>query len=117
MDARVVCVVGLGTMGRGIALVCALSGFETHVCEADPELGKSAYAATIASLERIVERRKHSAEEAKAIGDRLIVQANLDDACAGAELVIEAIPESLEQKSALFARVAKAAPPDALLAS
>ncbi len=117
MDPRVVCVVGLGTMGRGIALVCALSGLETRVCEADPELARSARAAMIASLARIGERRQHSADETRAIGDRLIAHTNLDEACAGVELVIEAIPESLEQKAALFARIVQAAPPAALLAS
>src|SRR5712691_7485779 len=117
MGPRVVCVVGLGTMGRGIALVCAISGLETRVCEADPEMAKAARAAMIASLARIGERRKLSADETKAIGDRLVVKSNLDEACAGAELVIEAIPESLEQKASLFARVVQVAPEGALLAS
>jgi 3-hydroxybutyryl-CoA dehydrogenase len=104
-------------MGRGIALVCALSGLETRVCEADPEMAKAAHEAMIASLARIGERRKHSTDETKAIGDRLVATSNLEAACAGAELVIEAIPESLEQKAALFARVVQAAPNGALLAS
>src|SRR5260221_2817127 len=117
MDPRVVCVVALGRMGGGIAFVGALSGLETRVCEADPELARSARAAMIASLARIGERRQHSADETRAIGDRLIAHTNLDEACAGVELVIEAIPESLEQKAALFARIVQAAPPAALLAS
>jgi 3-hydroxybutyryl-CoA dehydrogenase len=117
MTPRVVSVMGLGTMGQGIALVCAIAGLETHVCEANQDLAKAAVSAMRASLLRIGERRKHSPDETKAIGERIVVDASLEQACKNAELVIEAIPESLEQKAALFAKVVRAASPRTLLAS
>jgi 3-hydroxybutyryl-CoA dehydrogenase len=116
-DPRVVSVLGLGTMGQGIALVCALSGFETHVFDVDPALAKSAHAAMFAKLVRIGEREKRTPEETKAIGERIVVDTSLELACARADIVIEAIVESLEHKTSLFESVRRAAPPATLLAS
>src|SRR5262249_28763530 len=77
-----VAVLGLGTMGQGIALVCSLSGFETRVFDVDPELAKSAHAAILAKLARIAEREKRPAEETQAIGDRIVVEPGVERACA-----------------------------------
>ena len=112
-----VSVVGLGTMGQGIAIVCASAGFETHVFDANIELAKNAPAAIAAKLARIAERSKRTPEESRAIADRIVVDASPRASCAGAEVVIEAIVESLDAKAALFAEVASAAPATALLAS
>jgi 3-hydroxybutyryl-CoA dehydrogenase len=117
MDQPVVCVLGLGTMGRGIALVSALSGLETHVFEVNPALAKTAHAAMLSKLSRIGEREKRTAEETKAIGERIIVEPNVEAACASADVVIEAIIESFAPKAALFAQAKRAAPASALLAS
>jgi len=117
MDPPVVCVLGLGTMGQGIALVSALSGLETHVFEVNPALAKSAHSAILSKLFRIGEREKRTAEETKAIGERIIVEPNVEAACARADVVIEAIVESFAPKAALLAQAARAAPASALLAS
>ena len=104
-------------MGQGIALVCARAGFETHVCDASPELAKSAHAAMLTKLLRLGEREKRPAEETRAIGERIVVDETPASACARADIVIEAIVESLDQKVALFEQVKRAAPRSALLAS
>jgi 3-hydroxybutyryl-CoA dehydrogenase len=114
---RVVCVLGLGTMGQGIALVCALGGFETRVFDVDPAFAKSAHASMLAKLVRIAEREKRGPEETKAIGERIVVEPSVERACSSADIVIEAIVESLEPKAALFGAVKRAAPASALLAS
>jgi 3-hydroxybutyryl-CoA dehydrogenase len=116
MNPRV-SVIGLGTMGQGIAIVCASAGFETHVFDANVELAKTAPGAISAKLARIGEREKRAVDETQAIAERIIVESSVAAACEGAELVIEAIVESLEPKAALFVEAARAAPPPALLAS
>jgi 3-hydroxybutyryl-CoA dehydrogenase len=112
-----VSVIGLGTMGQGIAIACASAGFETHAYDANIELAKNAPAAIAAKLARIRERSKRTPEESRAIADRIVVEASARAACAGAAVVIEAIVESLDAKAALFAEVVSAAPATALLAS
>ncbi len=112
-----VAVLGLGTMGQGIALVCARAGFATHVFEIDAGRAEQAREALRAKIERMSEREKIPPAQSRSISERIVVAAHLEEACAGAEFVIEAIPESLSQKAELFARVKKAAPADAILAS
>jgi 3-hydroxybutyryl-CoA dehydrogenase len=114
---RLVAVLGLGTMGQGIALLCALSGLETRVFEIDAARAQSAHAAMMSKLARLGEREKRAPEETRAIGERITVARDLEQACAGADLIIEAIPESMEAKSALFAQVKNFAPAPAVLAS
>ena len=116
-DRQVVSVLGLGTMGQGIALVCALAGFETHVFDVDPELAKRAHASMLSKLLRMGEREKRAPEETKAIGERVVVEPSVERACSRADIVIEAIVESIELKTALFGAVRSAAPASALLAS
>jgi 3-hydroxybutyryl-CoA dehydrogenase len=89
-----VAVIGLGTMGRGIALVCAQAGFEVRAFDADP--AKTAEASQ---------------------KDGIAVSASLAEACAHAEIVIEAIPESFDAKADLFEQVKLVAPSEAILAS
>ena len=88
-----VAVIGLGTMGRGIALVCARAGFEVRGFDADP------------------------AKRAEASENGIAVSASVAEACAHAEIVIEAIPESFDAKADLFEQVKLVAPSEAILAS
>jgi 3-hydroxybutyryl-CoA dehydrogenase len=88
-----VAVIGLGTMGRGIARVCARSGFTVRAFDAD------------------------SATRDAAQKDGIDVVAGVNEACADVAIVIEAIPESLDLKAALFEQIKAAAPEDAILAS
>src|SRR5258706_5618023 len=114
---RVVSVLGLGTMGQGIALVCAIAGYETRVFDVDAALAKNAHTSMLAKLLRMGEREKRAPEETKAIGERIVVEPDLERASATADIVIEAIVESLERKTELFERVKRTAPASALLAS
>src|SRR5689334_21998346 len=95
----VVSVLGLGTMGQGIALVCALAGLETHAYEADPRAAEAAHAAMLSKLARSGEREKRSPDETKAIAARIVVEPSVERAVARADLIIEAIVESIEAKA------------------
>lgn len=101
-DIRRVGVVGAGTMGHGIAHVCALAGFETRVIDARADALDAAMEKVRRNLEGGVQRGKLSQEQADDAVKRLSTTRRLEDAVEGADLVIEAIVEDLEVKRELF---------------
>jgi 3-hydroxybutyryl-CoA dehydrogenase len=115
VEIRRVGVVGLGTMGAGIAQVCVQAGFETVGREVTEELCESARKTIEHYLARGVEKgRLAEGERAAALG-RLTTTTDLA-ALAGCDLVIEAIVEEIEPKRALFAELS-ALLPGAILAT
>jgi 3-hydroxybutyryl-CoA dehydrogenase len=110
-------VLGAGTMGHGIAQVCAQAGFEVRLFDvADAPLEKG-LAGIRGMLDKAVAKGKADAAEADAAFARLRGTTSLEEACAGCDLVIEAVPEKLALKREVFAAVERAAGPDALLAT
>jgi 3-hydroxybutyryl-CoA dehydrogenase len=101
---RRVLVVGAGTMGRGIASLCALRGVTTFLFDADPDALGRAHHAIDESWEKSVRKGRLDAEGLAAARHRL---HGLDRLIEGssAELVIEAIPEDLDLKRMLFAEL------------
>src|SRR5262245_37329735 len=102
MEIRRVGVVGLGTMGAGIAQVAAQGGFETVGREVSEELCERARGTIEHYLGRAVDKERMSAEERDAAVGRLTLTTDLGE-LAGCDLVIEAIVEELEPKRELFA--------------
>jgi 3-hydroxybutyryl-CoA dehydrogenase len=100
-DVRSVGVVGLGTMGAGIAQVCAQAGFETVGIEVSAELGQRARERVAHYLGRAVEKERMTAEDRDAALGRLSTVVDRD-ALAACDVVIEAIVEDLEAKRTLF---------------
>jgi 3-hydroxybutyryl-CoA dehydrogenase len=100
-DVRRVGVVGLGTMGAGIAQVCVQAGIETVGREVSDELCESARGRIAHYLRRGVEKGRLTAEERNAALGRLTTTTELGD-LAGCDLVIEAIVEELAAKQELF---------------
>ena len=98
---RRVGVVGLGTMGAGIAQVCVQAGIETVGREVSDELCESARGRIARYLRRGVEKGRLTAEERDAALGRLTTTTELGD-LAGCDLVIEAIVEELAAKQELF---------------
>jgi 3-hydroxybutyryl-CoA dehydrogenase len=116
VEVRKVGVVGLGTMGAGIAQVCVEAGFETVGRELSPALGEAARARIDHFLTRKVEKgqlEQHAKDEA--IG-RLAVTTELD-AFGDCDLVIEAAFEDLGVKRELVERLDRVLRQDAVLAS
>ncbi len=114
---RRVAVIGAGTMGHGIAYVALAAGYEVALADADRD-------ALLAALDRIsesfavaIERRKLTADDRDAALARLATFPAVEQAVAGADLVIEAVPERIELKRALFSTAYAAAPAHAVLAS
>jgi 3-hydroxybutyryl-CoA dehydrogenase len=116
VQIRKVGVVGLGTMGAGIAQVAAQAGFATVGREVSEELCEHARGTIEHYLGRAVEKGKLTAEERDSALARLTFTTDLED-LADCDLVIEAIVEELEAKRKTFAELDRLTRPDAILAS
>ncbi|MSX64807.1 MAG: 3-hydroxyacyl-CoA dehydrogenase family protein, partial [Actinobacteria bacterium] len=109
-------VIGLGTMGAGIAEVIARSGSQVWAVETT-EVDLARGVKTIeGSTTRAVAKGKLSEEERIALLSRITFTTSLKD-LSEVDLVVEAVPESMEIKSALFAALDAITPPHAILAS
>jgi 3-hydroxybutyryl-CoA dehydrogenase len=115
-NIRKVGVVGLGTMGAGIAQVSVQSGHETIGRELSGELGERGRATIERYLTRGVEKGRLSESECDAALGRLTLTTELAD-LADCDLVIEAVLEELELKREVFAELDRATRADAVLAT
>jgi len=111
-----IAVIGGGTMGAGIAEVCARAGSSVVVVEADPDGVGRCRARIEASLQRAVLSDRLTVGEADAALARIDVATELA-AAAPADLVIEAVPEVESLKLDLFRQVDAILGPEAILAS
>lgn len=109
-------VVGAGLMGGGIALVCARSGLETVLLDADEEAATRGKARIAKVLDGAVERKLMTPAVREETLARIHVGADFG-ALKGCQLVVEAVVESAAAKAAVFAKIAAAAGPDVLIAS
>jgi len=114
--ARVV-VVGAGTMGHGIAHVCAASGYRVGLHDADRDATRRGVDQIRSALDKGVELGKVTDAQRHETLNRIVVTSDLERFLPDADLVIEAVPESFEIKAAIFRRVDALAPSHALLAS
>ena len=112
-----VAVIGAGTMGSGIAQVCAQSGLAVSVCDTSEASLARGRKTVESSLERIVAKGRLTAEARDEALARIAWGATLEAAVGEADAVIEAVPERMELKVDTFRRVDAAAPEGALLGS
>jgi 3-hydroxybutyryl-CoA dehydrogenase len=109
-------VVGLGTMGAGIAEVIARNGVRVVGVEVDQESIERARGHLEHSTERALAGGKLDASGRAALLDRISFTTSLAD-LADVDLVIEAIPESLELKAEVFTELEQVCRPEVILAS
>jgi 3-hydroxybutyryl-CoA dehydrogenase len=109
-------VVGLGTMGAGIAQVCVQAGLEVVGREVEPELGEAARSRIDHYLSRGVEKGRLTSEEKDAALARLTTVTDLSE-LASCQLVIEAVFEDLEVKRETFGALDEIVAPGAILAT
>lgn len=116
MEIGKVAVIGAGTMGHGIAQVAAMAGCEVWLTDANPAALEAARTKVQANLDKGVARGKVEAELAAATMERLHT-GTLAEGVPGSDLVVEAVPESLDLKQRLFREVDGLAPAHAILAT
>lgn len=116
MTYTTVGVIGLGAMGAGIAEVLAKGGCTVIAVENNEQFLQRGMGIIEKSLGRAVERGKLSQEQAAEITARIQPSTDRGE-LAVAQFVIEAIPENLEWKTALFAELDEIVPPTTTLAT
>lgn len=114
MEISKVGIIGVGTMGLGIAQVCAQAGYPVVAVKATPGSWEKAKKSLENSLNRSVERGKMKAEERDAVVSRLVF-SNDERAVADCQLVIESVIENIDTKKDLFKRLENICGPDTLL--
>lgn len=114
--SEIIGVVGSGTMGNGIAQVCARAGYSVVMRDISEGFLARGLTAIDQSLQRDVAKERLSAEEKRAIIDRITTTTELE-ALAGASFVIEAITEDLSAKTEVFKALDEITPQETILAS
>jgi 3-hydroxybutyryl-CoA dehydrogenase len=114
MSIKSVIVYGAGTMGNGIAQICAQTGLDVTMVDIEQSFVERGFNAIKNSLGRLVKKEKMTQEQADQITGRIKTSvARAYDA----DIVIEAIIEKAEVKKELFADLDKHCPPHTILAS
>ena len=110
-------ILGTGTMGRGIAYLSALAGYETVLFDADPAALDGTKAAIESILRKGVEKGKVTDDAATDAIARVHLVPDLEPAVSSADLIIEAVPESFELKVDLFGQADLFCGADTILAT
>jgi enoyl-CoA hydratase/3-hydroxyacyl-CoA dehydrogenase len=110
-------VIGSGAMGHGITQLLAMSGIEVAMVDISDELLQKGMDKIKWSLGKFVEKKRIRQEDADAALSRIKTTTSYEEAAKDIDLAIEAVPENMELKKQVFAKLDSMAPPDAILAS
>ena len=110
-----VAVIGAGTMGAGIAQVCAQAGWKTALFDAFPDGLERGMQRIDAFWDKGIARGKTTAEQKEAWAANLRAESDMQTAVQDSDLVIEAVPEIPELKASIFEQLDAMAPPHAIL--
>ncbi len=110
-----VAVIGAGTMGAGIAQVCAQAGWRTNLYDAFPDGLERGMERITAFWEKGIARGKTTPEQRDEWSANLMAVGDLAAAVKEADMVIEAVPEIPELKQRIFSDLDELAPPHAIL--
>ena len=110
-------VVGGGAMGRQIALNTAIYGYEVSVCEKFPDALKNMEKWKEEYLAGRIAKGRMTEEQVEAIRSRFSATGDLEEACRGADIVIEAIIEDRQAKTEVLRDISRLADPDCVIAT
>ncbi|MEK7487663.1 MAG: 3-hydroxyacyl-CoA dehydrogenase NAD-binding domain-containing protein, partial [Planctomycetota bacterium] len=109
-------VIGAGTMGHGIAQLCAQKGFAVFLQDISEDALKKALERVNENLQKGLDKGKITADEKKATLERLRFTTSLEEA-SKTDLVIEAVFEDIQVKKSIFQKLDQQTPPETILAS
>ena len=112
-----IAVLGAGVMGHGIAQIAAQAGISVTIRDIEQSFLDGAKTGIERNLARLVERGRLKQDDVPIILARITMTLSLPDAVSCADLVIEAVPERMEVKHAVWGEVCKYAKADAILAT
>ncbi|UCG62636.1 MAG: 3-hydroxybutyryl-CoA dehydrogenase [Candidatus Zixiibacteriota bacterium] len=107
-------IIGAGVMGQGLAEAIATAGTEVTLIDKTTKLAERGLRGISESIDREIEKWGLTKSDKKAILSRIHPSSDLSES-EDAELVLEAIPEDLELKRALFEKLDKICNPDAVM--
>lgn len=110
-------VVGAGTMGNGIAHVFAQFGYTVKLCDVKQDYLDRAVQTVTKNLDRQIKKEVINETQKNEILDSISVTTDLASAVTDSSLVIEAVTEDIDVKTAIFKTVDEKAPADAIIAS
>ena len=116
MNVRTVGIVGAGTIGQGVAITCAAAGLDVLVLEKTPAHAQDALDAIAASLSQDIAKWRRTESEKRAVLARIRTVEGYE-ALEAAQIVIDAVPDDLELKTAVFAELDRVCPPEDILAT
>jgi len=116
MDIKKIAVIGAGTMGNGIAQVCAMTGYQVTLIDIVPEQLERAMASIRKSVEKLHSKGRLTDEQREAALTNVTTAAEVA-AAAEADFVVEAVVENLEIKERIFAELDECTRPEVILAS
>ncbi|MDR8018455.1 3-hydroxyacyl-CoA dehydrogenase family protein [Nesterenkonia aerolata] len=114
---RHISVIGAGTMGSQIAMVCALAGYRVTLVDLSDSQLQSAREQLQSRMDRDVARGRRRHEDVEQAMRRLATSCDRAEAVVDSDVVIEAAAESLKIKKQLFAALDREAPARAILAT
>jgi len=117
VEIKRIAVVGAGMMGHGIAQVFAMKGYEVKLLDINEEILKKAMQSIEWSLNKFVEKRRIRKEDAEATLSRIKTTTSYEEAAKEIDLAIEAVPENIELKKKVFAKIDEIAPSHAIIAT
>src|SRR5699024_7653473 len=116
MKESAITVIGGGTMGREIAFVAAMSGFQTYRVDVEERFLDNAREQLKKSTDRQIERQRVSEEAIETGFANLEFTTDRDTAVKNSSFVVEAIVEDLDIKQQLFTDLDAIAAPETILA-
>jgi len=116
MNIQHIAVIGAGTMGNGIAQVCATYGYQVTLIDVVPEQLDLAMASIKKSVEKLHSKGRLTDEQREAALANITTATEIG-AAAGADLVIEAVIENHDIKKRVFAELDERTRPEVILAS
>jgi len=117
MSIQKIAVVGGGTMGNGIAHVAAQSGKSVRLLDVSSDILEKALATIGKNLDRQIKKGTLDEAAKKEVLGRIETGTDVAAGVESADLVVEAVPEKIELKNALFRTLDEAAPAAAILAT
>ena len=117
-EIKKVAVIGSGAMGHGITQVCAMGGYRVVMKDIKEEFLNNGMAKIKESLDILVRKEKISPSKRDNILNNLLTTTlDTTEAVSDAQVVIEAVPEVMDLKKAVFSEISEIVSEDAILAS
>ena len=116
MTIEHIAIIGAGQMGNGIAQVSSCAGYKVTMIDIKQEFVEKGMSAIEKSLNKLVSKEKMTSEEALSALSRISI-STVNSSAAEADLVVEAIPEVLAYKTALFTELDSLCKTETILAT